>query len=139
MVLDYIQDSLKYVPHERRKEIKLGEYMKRHQFMSAGQENFTQFADHILRSKIESTLGQMAELEKIEMIDWEYANARTNPSMHEAKDEKVKKALKEGKSYDENKEIDEYLNAPAEGAKHISDMDVKMVSTVNPYTGFEEQ
>jgi hypothetical protein len=86
MVLDYIQDSLKYVPNERRKEIKLGEYMNRHQFMSAGQEGFREFADHILRNKIESTLGQMADLEKIEVIDWEYAGSITNPNMHESKD-----------------------------------------------------
>jgi len=35
MVLDYVGTQLRYVPHDRRKEISLGEFMNRHHHLNA--------------------------------------------------------------------------------------------------------
>lgn len=103
-VLDYIGDSLKYIPHDRRKEITLGEFMKRHQFLNSG-DSLSNMANAILRNRIESTLGEMSEQGPI--TDWEYAGFATNPMSLEARSQQIMNAFEKGTSYDENKHIEE--------------------------------
>lgn len=77
MVLEYVNDSLKFVPHSRRKDISLGEFMKRHHFLNSS--SLFDFGSDILRNKIEETLGKTLDLESAEVIDWEFAGTRTHP------------------------------------------------------------
>lgn len=60
MVLDYEQEAILSVPHERHREIKLGQFLSSHQFTSAGRSVFSKFADQVLLRKIERALGSAA-------------------------------------------------------------------------------
>lgn len=36
IILEYVDNSLRYVPHSRRKEITLGDFMRKHHYLNAG-------------------------------------------------------------------------------------------------------
>ena len=55
MVLDYIDNSLRYVNHERRKEISLGDYLRRHHYMNASA--LKEFSNDLLKSMVQKALG----------------------------------------------------------------------------------
>ena len=55
-MLEYIDNSLKYVPHERRKEISLGDYLKRHHYIN--DNGLDEFANDILKNKIQEVMGK---------------------------------------------------------------------------------
>lgn len=49
----------------------------------------------------------MVDLQDADVIDWEFGAAPTNPLIHEKKDKKIRKAMEEGKSLDDQAELDE--------------------------------
>lgn len=55
LVLDYVDNSLRYVNHERRKEISLGEYLNRHHYMNSS--SLKEFSNDILKGMISKALG----------------------------------------------------------------------------------
>ena len=61
LVLDYINDTMKYVPHQRRKEMSLGDFMKRHHYLNSN--SLLEFANDILKNKIQETLGKTIDID----------------------------------------------------------------------------
>jgi len=107
LVLDYVQEALAAVPHERRREIKMGQFLSMHQFTSAGGA-FSQFADQVLQRKIEQSLGHMAAMDTVE---WSVSGAHTHPLAQQWKDQKTKDAFAKGSKYNEEADLEKVLNA----------------------------
>lgn len=56
-VLEFVNESLATVANEHRREMKLGEYLARHPLIGH-EEQLSDYANRIIREKIESVLGQ---------------------------------------------------------------------------------
>jgi len=74
-LLDFVEDSLKFVPNSRRQQITLGEYLNRHSYIHSGEVSSGD-TGHILRRKIEETIGSTVGFDN---IDWEFAGHQTSP------------------------------------------------------------
>ena len=56
-VLDFVNDSLSSTSNERRKDMKLGEYLARHPLVNID-DSFSSYANRIVREKLELVLGK---------------------------------------------------------------------------------
>lgn len=86
-LLDFVEDSLKYVSHSRREAMTLGDFINRHAYLSQGMSTSAAHNDHFmitaLRNKIGQVLGEQSDMGAADLIDWEYASVRTNPMIQE--------------------------------------------------------
>lgn len=60
IVLDFVEDQLRLVPHARREAMTLGDFLARHPYTSSGASNnaqLEQFLSGILKNKLESVIG----------------------------------------------------------------------------------
>lgn len=55
-VLQHVDEQMRYVSHDRRRQITLGEFMGRHHYLNAS--SFQHYSSDLLKSQIESTLGR---------------------------------------------------------------------------------
>lgn len=99
MVLDFVQDSLKHVPHARREHMTLGQYLHRHGYVqgaaaSAADNATEQFLSDILRRKLEKVIGRAVDVNAADLVDWEAAGVRTNPGLHAQEEARVKASLR---------------------------------------------
>ena len=108
MVLDYVDKSLKYVSHERRKVISLGEYITNHHYMNAS--TLTEFNNDILKGMISKVLGESANLQETDVYDWQFGLARTSPRTHKQEDARVAEIMEHGKGLDSNSQISIYVD-----------------------------
>lgn len=77
-VLEHVDDQMRYVSHDRRSQISLGEFMTRHHYLNAS--SFQHYSSDLLRSQIESTLGRAeTQAEAAAAVDWELAGVRSPP------------------------------------------------------------
>jgi hypothetical protein len=111
-VLEYVEDSLKTVPHQRREQMTLGEYLQRHSYINSLQGS-QEYLNDILKRRIESLLGTSED--DTATIDWELAGVRTNPLIHEQEDTRVKSALSEGKGYSPEGTLDILIDSHLHG------------------------
>lgn len=61
IVLDFVEDQLRLVPHARREGMTLGDFLARHPYTSIGASNnasLEQFLSGILKTKLETVIGQ---------------------------------------------------------------------------------
>ncbi len=81
----------------------LGDFINRHNYLSTGLSTAGAHNDNFmitaLKNKITQVLGEQEDQGAADLIDWEYANVRTNPSIQEQEDARIKSLLKEGKGY----------------------------------------
>jgi hypothetical protein len=77
LVLNYVDKQLTYIPHTRRKEIALGEFMNRHHHLNSS--SLQEFTNDILKNLIEKTLGHMVDSQAADVIDWEFKGHKTHP------------------------------------------------------------
>lgn len=93
-LLDFVEDSLKYVSHTRREAMTLGDFVNRHTYTSQGLSTAGAHNDDFmitaLKNKLTSVLGEQANMGAADLIDWEYANVRTNPLIQEQEDGRIK-------------------------------------------------
>ena len=83
-VLEYIDQSLQYVPHARRKAMTLGEYLQRHHYFNVNVQQ--EFSNHILQNKIQHVIGKFVDAQTADIVDWEFAGVRTHPAIHSQED-----------------------------------------------------
>jgi len=77
-VLQHVDEQMRYVSHDRRKQITLGEFMGRHHYLNAS--SFQQYSSDLLKSQIESTLGRAeSQVEAAAAVDWELAGVSSPP------------------------------------------------------------
>jgi hypothetical protein len=62
----------------------LGEYLKRHSFLNTS--SLEDYANDILKKKLNELIGSATDLEGVDMIDWEFGNFRTQPLTHQRHD-----------------------------------------------------
>lgn len=80
-VLEHVDDQMKYVSHERRSQLTLGEFMKRHHYLNAS--SMRQYSSDLLRNQVEGALGRGETLaESTAAVDWELGGVRTHPASH---------------------------------------------------------
>lgn len=80
-VLEHVEDQMKYVSHERRSQLTLGEFMARHHHLNAS--TMREYSSDLLRNQVEGALGRRETLaESIAAIDWELGGVRTHPASH---------------------------------------------------------
>ena len=139
-VLDFVEDSLRIVPHSRREAMTLGDYIERHGYIAqSGQtDRREEHMNEILKRKIQDVLGKSVDINGADLIDWEYAGVNTNPSIHAQQDIRVKAALAEGKGYSpeasSDNTVDSYINGRA--ANELGE--APLVGYLNEATGVME-
>ena len=85
-VLEHVEDQMKYVSHERRSQLTLGEFMTRHHYLNAS--TMKQYSSDLLRNQVEGALGRGETLaESTAAVDWELGGVRTHPASHLATQE----------------------------------------------------
>lgn len=108
IVLDHVEQNLRYVPNLRRKEITLGDYMRKHHYLNSSSLN--EFSNDILKNIISRTLGERTNLQKVDNVDWEFANYRTNPNVHIEENKRAEKLNTNGQTPFSQTQIDSYVD-----------------------------
>ena len=98
-LFDFVEDSLRFVPHARREAMQLGDYIERHGYVAKSAQRRGDFMVDVLKNKIAEVLGKTEDLEGADFIDWEFAGLRTNPALHKEEEARVREALAQGKGY----------------------------------------
>jgi len=79
-VIDYIEENTKYLSNEERQSIQVKDYLEKHHFTSHAA--YQQYADDLLKHKVEIMLGEMPEKSDSAMVNWELGINRTMPAEH---------------------------------------------------------
>lgn len=79
-VIDYIEDNTKYLSNEERQSIHVKDYLERYNFTTHAA--YQQYADDLLKHKVEIMLGEMPEKSDSAMVNWELGKNRTMPAEH---------------------------------------------------------
>lgn len=78
VVLHHVDEQMKFVSHERRKQLNLGEFMERHHYLGA--QTHRHYSSDLLRRQIESALGRgETQAESAAAIDGQLGGVRTHP------------------------------------------------------------
>lgn len=102
--------------------------------MYSSSGRFSEFADHILKNKIQSALGRAIDLENAEMIDWEFAGVQSNPVVHVNKSKKVLDAFEQGKGFNEAKAREDELYKNSLDYREMHETRLSAVETIDPDT-----
>lgn len=130
-VLEHVEQNMRYVPNDRRKEITLGDYMKKHHYVNVS--SLTEFSNDILKNIISRTLGEKTNVAQVDNIDWEYAKYRTHPQTHKDENKRVETLYKEQKTALSQTQIDSMIDRIIN--KSELDLPKKNFTVVNPRTG----
>lgn len=136
MVFDFADDSLKGVPNARREQITLGDYLQRHNYISNSQNNSqaAPFLPELLKRRLTQLVGDAIDTDNA-TIDWEYANVRTNPHIHNQVDAQVTSTLSQGKGINVEGTVDNTIEAYL-NAKDSDELgDDTVVHYMHPVTG----
>lgn len=87
---------MKFVPHARREAMTLGDYIQRHSYINNTNEEQPQYMTDILKRKIQEVIGESANIFGADLIDWEFADYRTNPGTHAQEDARIKASVAQG-------------------------------------------
>lgn len=82
--MEYINNTLSYIAHDRRQQITLGEYLSRHNYLNSA--SYEELMNDVVKNRIQEILGKKVDIEKVDTIDWEFAGVRTNPLIHRIED-----------------------------------------------------
>ena len=113
-VLDFAEEQLKYVPHARREQISLGDFLARHTYTGGStSQSSQQYMADVLRNKLQQVIGD--SIDQAATIDWEFGGFRTNPLTHKQEDARVKAALAQGKGYNAEATLDAQIESQLGG------------------------
>lgn len=143
LVLDFVQEQLKHVPHARREQMTLGEFLSRHTYLSGGtslasESGTERFLADVLQRKLKQVIGDSVEAGAADFVDWELANVRTNPGTHKKEDARVREAMKEGKGYNLEGTVEAQLDNQLNGRASQELGEEPLLGVVNPETGIVE-
>ena len=78
-VLDHVDEQMKYVSHERREQLTLGEFMSRHHYLNAS--TYKRYSSELLQNQIENAIGRgETAKESAAAINGELGGVRTHPA-----------------------------------------------------------
>jgi hypothetical protein len=126
-VLEFAEDVLKGVPHSRREQMTLGEFMDRHNYIGG-------HLNTVMSNKLKQVLGESIEGYAADVIDWEFGGVRTNPIVHMQEDAKIRHAASLGKGYSAEETASHVLESNLSGKAAQELGNVKQFGYVNPVT-----
>lgn len=93
-MLDFVAESLSTLSNERRREIKLGEFLARHPLVNTD-DSFSAYANRIIREKLEQVLGKpSAEMVDGKKVEWDFNGYVSNPFTAQYRSELIQAAAK---------------------------------------------
>lgn len=82
IVLDHVDEQMRYVSHDRRQEITLGDFMSRNHYLNAS--SYRHYSSDLLKNQIENALGRIESQEdSAAAVEWEFNGVNINPKPHE--------------------------------------------------------